>query len=229
MTRPSTRSAGRRTATEPHTSLCFTERSPTKTSATPLISSPSSLVQVLDFSPPEGGWGTPVTVRIKVKHNALPALCARLVFGHQAVNTAVQEFSAAGLAGWQLDAAIPRLASDAKIPMIVQVLDMNSKVIESLTFAEFTYRVSGKSSPFAISEIRLNDSSSFQDQQNPFHAPSHQHQRSSDVPRIHSLHRPRDTYPRQRHPFADRNSTAAVKLLIVQAATVTMIRPRFSG
>ncbi|KAG9220868.1 hypothetical protein CCMSSC00406_0002532 [Pleurotus cornucopiae] len=144
MTRPSTRSAGRRTATEPHTSLCFTERSPTKTSATPLISSPSSLVQVLDFSPPEGGWGTPVTVRIKVKHNALPALCTRLVFGHQAVNTAVQEFSAAGLAGWQLDAAIPRLASDAKIPMIVQVLDMNSKVIESLTFAEFTYRVSGK-------------------------------------------------------------------------------------
>ncbi|KAJ8696541.1 hypothetical protein PTI98_006405 [Pleurotus ostreatus] len=153
MTRPSTRAAGRRTATAPRTSPCFTERSPTKTSATPLISSPSSLVQVLDFSPPEGGWGTPVTVRIKVKHNALPALCTRLVIGHQAVNTAVQEFSAAGLAGWQLDAAIPRQASDVKVPMIVQVLDMNSKVIESLTFAEFTYRVSGKSSP--TNEIRF--------------------------------------------------------------------------
>lgn len=93
-----------------------------------------------------------MTVRIKVKHNALPALCARLVFGHQAVNTAVQEFSAAGLAGWQLDAAIPRLASDAKIPMIVQVLDMNSKVIESLTFAEFTYRVSGPTKSVSRSE-----------------------------------------------------------------------------
>ncbi|KAL4262294.1 hypothetical protein AB1N83_007387 [Pleurotus pulmonarius] len=143
MTRPSTRSASRRIPTESHSSPCFTERSLAKTSATPLISSSSSLVQVLDFGPTEGVWGTPVTVRIKVKYNTLPALCTRLVFGHQAVNTTVQEFSSTGLAGWQLDAAIPRLACDAKIPMIVQVLDMNNKVIESLTFAEFTFRVPG--------------------------------------------------------------------------------------
>jgi hypothetical protein len=111
-----------------------------------VASSPTGMIQVLGYTPTEGERGVPITVHINFHQESLEAVYIRLVVGHKAVATKVRELSNA-IGGWQLEAFAPpfdkQQSASAKVLVTVQALNEKNSILDSVTFGEFSYWVSG--------------------------------------------------------------------------------------
>lgn len=97
-------------------------------------------IQVIDYTPTEGDVGVPITVRINFYHPSPQQVYLRLVVGHKAIATSVQQIADTSLAKWQLDGVVPfieNLASD-HVQISVQALD-NEGIIDTVTCGQFAF------------------------------------------------------------------------------------------
>jgi hypothetical protein len=112
-----------------------------------VASSPTGMIQVLGYTPTEGERGVPITVHINFQQESFEAVYIRLVVGHKAVATKVREFTNAIYGGWQLEAFAPSFEkqqfTSAKVLVTVQALNEENSILDSVTFGEFSYWVSG--------------------------------------------------------------------------------------
>lgn len=116
-----------------------------------VVISPSGTIHVLGYTPSEGDRGAPITVRIHFQPDVADALYVRLVVGHKAIATKVRELPNYSYGRWQLDANIPACdpGLSPKVLLSVQALNDKNQVLDSVTFGEFSYWSSGRSSfPF---------------------------------------------------------------------------------
>ncbi|KAJ7783003.1 developmental regulator medusa [Mycena metata] len=126
----------------------------------PLAVAGPRMIQILDFNPNEGEEGAPITVRIHFHSESTEPIHVRLVVGNKAVSTAVRELDGIDYGRWQLDAAAPALdllsTTDNKVLIIVQALNAENTVLDSVPVGEFAYWEFGESPQKPIPDIMDN-------------------------------------------------------------------------
>lgn len=124
------------------------------------LASDDDLIGVLGFLPTEGEVGCPITARIQFseKWNHAQQVSVRLVVVDKPVAT---EISQDAYGTYKLDAAVPYLSAQvlasfaSKVPLSIQVLETTSgKVLDQLTFGDFTYWTSGWLHSIYLSALR---------------------------------------------------------------------------
>lgn len=106
---------------------------------TRLACSAVDLLWVMSYAPSEGVHGTPISVNFACRAD-LPGIHIRLVVGRRAVSTHVREIDAGH---WQLIGHAPAFAkhkSDVPmLPLTIQAVDRENRVVDSVTFGDFVY------------------------------------------------------------------------------------------
>lgn len=124
-------------------------------SGRPIISrSPYGLFHILDFMPREGEEGMVLTVDTLFDADPRRPLCIRLIIGNHCTTTAVRTLIAQterDPALMRVECTIPafyRHASlDASVPLTIQAMDGQDRVVDSVTFGDFSYWQRGESLP----------------------------------------------------------------------------------
>ncbi|KAL0956078.1 hypothetical protein HGRIS_002247 [Hohenbuehelia grisea] len=114
----------------------------------PVTSTPRGMIQVLGYTPREGERGVPITVHINYNRDSLSSVYIRLLVGQRPVATTVRQLNDANNCRWTLDAIAPapdRYSRSPRALLTVQALGKNDTVLDSVTFGEFVYWVSGSS------------------------------------------------------------------------------------
>lgn len=106
-------------------------------------SSSIGILHVLGYTPAEGEQNTSIIVNFNCTADLAPVSHIRLVVGRRAVGTKVRELGPAGYGHWQLEATVPLFSrhnsASPNLPLTIQALANDKKLIDSVTFGELTY------------------------------------------------------------------------------------------
>ncbi|KIK39675.1 hypothetical protein CY34DRAFT_25159 [Suillus luteus UH-Slu-Lm8-n1] len=106
-------------------------------------SSSIGILHVLGYTPAEGEQNISIIVNFNCTADLAAGSHIRLVVGRRAVGTKVRELGPAGYGHWQLEATVPLFSrhnsASPNLPLTIQALADDKKLIDSVTFGEFTY------------------------------------------------------------------------------------------
>lgn len=106
------------------------------------------LIQVVDYTPSEGEQSCQIAASVDFTRQMEPTTRIRLVVGTRAIPTSVRELIDKTRGRWKVEGLIPAFSKQRmesrQVPLIIQAMDLDNLVIETVTFGEFIYRESGK-------------------------------------------------------------------------------------
>lgn len=99
-------------------------------------------VHVLSYTPAEGEYGVPISVRIHFQPSTYEPRFVRLIVDRRAIATQVRELPNLSYGRWELTGTIPASESQSSYEVLlsVQVLNENCEVIDTVMFGHYTYR-----------------------------------------------------------------------------------------
>ncbi|KIK94898.1 hypothetical protein PAXRUDRAFT_827545 [Paxillus rubicundulus Ve08.2h10] len=110
---------------------------------TRLACSSVDMLWVMSYAPGEGKCGNSILVNFACKADMAVGIHIRLVIGRRAVSTQVRELEPPGCGRWQLEGCIPSFSkqksSSAMVPLTIQAVSNANRVLDSVTFGDFTY------------------------------------------------------------------------------------------
>lgn len=122
---------------------------------TRLACSSVDLLWVMSYAPGEGDHGTPIAVNFTCKADLAVGINIRLVVGRRAVSTQVHEIDSPGCGRWQLTGHAPSFlkqsSSSPMVPLTIQAVDKQNRVVDSVTFGDFVYLHLGACHPSSSS------------------------------------------------------------------------------
>ncbi|KAH7888386.1 hypothetical protein F5I97DRAFT_1803429 [Phlebopus sp. FC_14] len=113
-----------------------------------LTRSSIDILSVMSYAPAQGKEGSPIFVNFTCKADiGAIGVHIRLVVGRRAVSTQVREMAPTGYGRWQLEGSAPSFSKQrfpsVIVPLTIQAVDRENKILDSVTFGDFTYEDTG--------------------------------------------------------------------------------------